>query len=95
MIIISVLASVLTMAGVYSTYKKHYVDAIGNISRNITANLEKVEISGVNIADEVKWHITSPELIMSTLSYEIAVNSNLASFQDCLCLHIEYFSGGC
>ncbi len=78
MIIISVLASVLTMAGVYSTYKEHYVDAIGNISRNITANLEKVEISGVNIADEVKWHIASPELIMSTLSYEIEVNNNLA-----------------
>lgn len=78
MIIISVLASALTMAGVYSTYKKHYVDAIGNISRNITANLEKVEISAVNIADEVKWHIASPELIMSTLSYEIEVNNNLA-----------------
>ncbi|MBP5693573.1 MAG: PDC sensor domain-containing protein, partial [Bacteroidales bacterium] len=77
MIIISLLASFLTIAGVYSSYKEHFADAIGNISRNITANLEKVEISGLNIADEVKWHITSPELIISTLEYEIDVNRNL------------------
>ena len=77
MIIISLLASFLTIAGVYSSYKEHFADAIGNISRNITANLEKVEISGLNIADEVKWHITSPELIIKTLEYEIDVNRNL------------------
>ena len=77
MTIISVLAFVVTASGIYSSYKEHFVDAIGNISRSITANLEKVEISAANIADEVTWHIPSPEVIMSTLEYEIDVNRTL------------------
>ena len=77
MTITSVLAFVVITTGVYSSFKEHFVDEIGNISRNITANLEKVEISAVNIADEVKWHIKTPELIISTLEYEIDVNRNL------------------
>ena len=78
MTIISVLSFLVTASGIYASLKDHFVDAIENISSTITANLEKVEISAVNIADEVTWHIPSPEVITSTLEYEIAVNSNLA-----------------
>lgn len=77
MAVISVLAFLLTTKGVYSSFKAHYTDAIKSISHNITINLEKVEVSAVNIADEIKWHLSSPEMVMSTLSYEIDVNRNL------------------
>ena len=77
MAIISMVAFFVTSAGFYASSKVHYADTIDNISRNITLNLEKVEISAANIADEVTWHIATPELITSTLAYEIAVNRNL------------------
>ena len=77
MTIISVLAFILTATGFYESVKAHFVDAIESISLNVTLNLEKVEISATNIADEVTWHISSPEIVVSTLEYEIAVNRNL------------------
>ena len=78
MTIISMLAFIVTAGGLYSSLKERFADAIGNISRIITANLDKVEITAANIADEVTWHIKTPELITSTLEYEIAVNNHLA-----------------
>ncbi len=77
MAVISMVVFIVTASGFYSSFKERFSDAIENISRNISANLEKVEISGANIADEVKWHITTPEIIVSTLEYEITVNRNL------------------
>ena len=77
MAIISLVAFIISAAGIYASTKERYTDTINNISRNITLNLEKVEVSAVNIADEVTWHISSPEVILSTLEYEIAVNRNL------------------
>ena len=78
MAIISIAAFVVITSGFYSSFKEHFADAIGNISRNISLNLEKVEISTANIADEVSWHISSPEDVITTLGYEISVNRNLA-----------------
>ena len=77
MTIISLMAFSLTAAGFYESFKAHFEDAIESISRSVTLNLEKVEISAVNIADEVTWHISSPEVITSTLEYEISVNRSL------------------
>lgn len=77
MTIISVLAFGVTASGIYSSFREHFADAIENISGNITENLKKVEISAANIADEITWHITSPEDVIKTLTYEIEVNHNL------------------
>ncbi|MBO6222821.1 MAG: SpoIIE family protein phosphatase [Bacteroidales bacterium] len=77
MAVASLLAFVVTTTGVYSSMKEHYVDAIGYISRYITSNLEKVEISAVNVADEVQWYINSPDDIIKTLASEIEMNKNL------------------
>ena len=77
MTIISVLSFVVTASGIYSSLKEHFSDSIESISQSITANLGKVEISATNIADEVTWHIPSPEVIISTLMYEIDVNRTL------------------
>ena len=77
MTIISVLAFILTATGFYESFKAHFEDAIESISLSITLNLEKVEISAANIADEVTWHISTPEVVTSTLEYEIAVNNSL------------------
>ncbi|MBP5740246.1 MAG: SpoIIE family protein phosphatase [Bacteroidales bacterium] len=77
MAIISLVVFIVTSSGIYTSFKDRFAEAIENISRIITANLDKVEISATNIADEVTWHITSPELIVSTLEYEISVNRNL------------------
>lgn len=77
MAVISVLAFLVTTTGIYSTFKAHYTDAINSISHNITINLEKVEVSAVNIADEVKWHLATPEMVINTLGFEIDVNRNL------------------
>ena len=77
MTIISFLAFILTASAFYKSFREHFVDAIDNISSNITLNLEKVEIAAANIADEVTWHITSPEIVTSTLLYEIEVNRTL------------------
>ena len=78
MTIISFLAFILTASAFYKSFREHFVDAIDNISSNITLNLEKVEIAAANIADEVTWHISSPEIVISTLKYEIEVNRTLA-----------------
>ena len=78
MTIITLVAFAFTSSGIYTSFRKHFIDASDNISSTITANLEKVEISATNIADEVKWHINSPEQIISTLEYEIEVNRHLA-----------------
>jgi sigma-B regulation protein RsbU (phosphoserine phosphatase) len=78
MAVISLVAFFVAASGVYSSVKERFADAIENISRIITTNLEKVEISATNIADEVTWHISSPEIIISTLEYEISVNRNLS-----------------
>ena len=78
MAVISMVVFIVTASGLYSAFKDRFADAIENISRSIRANLEKVEISAANIADEVTWHISSPELIVSTLEYEISVNRNLS-----------------
>ena len=80
MTIISLMAFSLTAAGFYESFKAHFEDAIESISRSVTLNLEKVEVSAVNIADEVTWHISSPEVITSTLEYEISVNRSLTGF---------------
>ena len=77
MAVASLLAFTITTTGVYSSMKEHYVDAIGYISRYITSNLEKVEISAVNVADEVQWYINSPDDIIKTLASEIEMNKNL------------------
>ena len=77
MAVISIVVFVVTASGIFSSFKDRFADAIDNISRSITANLEKVEISATNIADEVTWHISSPEIIISTLEYEISANRNL------------------
>jgi sigma-B regulation protein RsbU (phosphoserine phosphatase) len=74
---ISMLAFGLTASAFYTSFKEHFADAIENISRSITLNLEKVEIAAANIADEVTWHISSPEIVVSTLMYEIKVNHSL------------------
>ena len=77
MTIISMLAFVIAATGIYASYKGHYADTIANISRNVAQTLEKVEISAVNIADELSRHVTSPEDVITTLTNEIAVNDNL------------------
>ena len=77
MAIISMVVFIVAASGIYSSFKERFSDSTENISHSIRANLEKVEISATNIADEVKWHIASPEMVISTLEYEIAVNRNL------------------
>ena len=53
MAVISMVVFIVTASGLYSSFKDRFADAIENISRSIRANLEKVEISAANIADEV------------------------------------------
>ncbi len=77
MAIVSLLAFIVTATGLYTSFKRHFADAIAGMSQSITANLEKVEISAANIADEVSWHVSSPEDVISALGYEIEVNRNL------------------
>jgi sigma-B regulation protein RsbU (phosphoserine phosphatase) len=74
---ISLLAFYVTAKSLYSSFREHFADSIENISSSITANLEKVEISAVNMADELPWHLSSPEEVISTLQYEMNVNRNL------------------
>ena len=78
MAVISMVVFIVAASGIYSSFKERFSDSTENISHSIRANLEKVEISATNIADEAKWHITTPEIIVSTLEYEIAVNHNLS-----------------
>lgn len=77
MTIISVLVSLLAASGIYSLTKSHFTDLTDKANESITLMMSMVEVSSENIIDELSWHLSSPELVSSTLEYELNTNRHL------------------
>ena len=78
MTIISVLVFLLAASGIFRLTKIHFSDLMDRANESIILMMSNVEISAENIIDELSWHLSSPELVSSTLEYELNTNRNLA-----------------
>ena len=78
MTIISVLVFLLAASGIYRLTKIHFSDLMDRANGSIASMMGNVEISAENIIDELSWHLASPELVSSTLEYELNTNRHLA-----------------
>ena len=72
MIVFLVTASVLL---VYT--QAHFADILDKAQGNMASVMSRVEVSADNIIDELSWHLTTPELVASTLQYELNTNRHL------------------
>lgn len=77
MTIISVFVFLLAASGIYMLTKTHFADLTDKTNGSIAMMMSKVEVSAENIMDELAWHLSSPELVSSTLEYELNTNRHL------------------
>lgn len=77
MAIISVLVFYVSVEGILVFNKVHYSDIMNNAKEKMTSIMNKVEVSSDNIIDELTWHLSTPEQVISTLEYELNTNSHL------------------
>ena len=77
MTIISVFVFQVAASGIFLLSKAHYSDILEKASRDLAMTMSKVEVSADNITDELCWHLATPELVLSTLAYELNVNRHV------------------
>jgi sigma-B regulation protein RsbU (phosphoserine phosphatase) len=74
---ISVLVFFVATAGLQLFSKAHYSDIMDKAKGDMAQIMGMVEVSANNIMDELSWHLATPELVLSTLQYELNVNRHL------------------
>ena len=77
MTVISVLVFIVAAAGMYVFSKAHYSDIMDKAKGNMAMMMSNVEVSAENIIDEISWHLATPELVSSTLEYELNTNRHI------------------
>ena len=77
MTIISVFVFLVAASGILMFSKAHYSDILEKANRDLALAMSKVEISADNIIDELCWHLATPELVLSTMEYELTVNRHI------------------
>ena len=77
MTIISVFVFLVAASGILVFSKAHYSDILEKSNRDLALAMSKVEISADNIIDELCWHLATPELVLSTMEYELNVNRHV------------------
>ena len=77
MTIISVLVFLVAASGILVFSKAHYSDILEKANRDLALTMSKVEVSADNIIDELCWHLATPELVLSTMEYELNVNRHV------------------
>ena len=77
MTIIAVLVFLVAASGMLVFSKAHYSDILEKARGNLALTMSNVEISTDNIIDELCWHLATPELVLSTMEYELKANRHL------------------
>lgn len=77
MIIISVFVFLVAASGMLVFSKAHYSDILDKANGYLALSMSKVEVSAENILDELSWHLATPELVLSTMEYELSTNRHL------------------
>ena len=77
MTIISVFVFLVAASGILVFSKAHYSDILEKANRDLALTMSKVEVSADNIIDELCWHLATPELVLSTMEYELNVNRHV------------------
>ena len=77
MLLITVLVFIVAAAGFYMFSDDHYYDTMEKTNGDIAMMMSNVEVSDDNIIDELYWHLTTPDIVLSTLKYELGTNSHL------------------
>ena len=77
MTIISVFVFLVAASGILMFSKAHYSDILEKANRDLALTMSKVEVSADNIIDELCWHLATPELVLSTMEYELNVNRHV------------------
>ena len=78
MTIISVFVFIVAASGMLVLNKAHYSDIMDKANGNMAMIMSKVEVSAENIIDELSWHLVTPEVVSSTLEYELNVNRHVS-----------------
>ena len=77
MLIFSVLLIYVISARMLVFSKTHYSDIMDKAQAQMAMMMSTVEVSADNIIDELSWHLSSPEVVTSTLQYELNTNRHL------------------
>ncbi len=77
MTIISVFVFIVTAAGLFVYSRAHCSDIMDKAKGNMAMIMSKVEVSAENIIDELSWHLTTPDVVISTLQYELNTNRHV------------------
>ena len=77
MMIISLLVFLVAASGMLVFSKEHYSDITDNAQSHMDLVMSKVEVSTENIMDELSWHLETPELVISTMQYELNTNRHI------------------
>ena len=77
MAIISVLVYIVAASGILLFSKAHYSDIMDKAKGEMAQIMGMVEVSADNMIDELSWHLATPELVLSTLEYELNVNRHI------------------
>ena len=77
MTIISVFVFIVAASGMLVLNKSHYSDIMDKANGNMALIMSKVEVAAENIIDELSWHLTTPEVVASTLQYELNTNHHI------------------
>ncbi len=77
MAVISVILFYMSGAIMLMFNREHYSDTMDKANGNMALIMSKVEVSAENIIDELSWHLTTPELVASTLQYELNTNRHI------------------
>ena len=77
MTIISVFVFLVAAASILLFSKAHYSDFLEKANKDLALTMSTVEISADNIIDELCWHLATPELVLSTMEYELKANRHI------------------
>ena len=77
MTIISVLVFIVASSAMLLLSREHYADIMDKAQGSMAQIMGRVEVSAENIIDELSWHLATPELVVSTLEYELNTNRHL------------------
>ena len=78
MTIISVLVFIVASSAMLLLSREHYADIMDKAQGSMAQIMGRVEVSAENIIDELSWHLATPELVVSTLEYELNTNRHLS-----------------
>ena len=77
MAIITAQVYLVITSGIQVFSKAHYSDVMDKAKGDMAQIMGMVEVSTDNIIDELCWHLATPELVLSTLQYELNVNRHI------------------